>query len=324
MFDDSKRKFQLGLIYLFGALTTFGVAPFCILRYLNGEYLKAAVDLLIVIIAAANTLYAHRTKKVFYPSIFAAVQYSLATLAIIYINTPLYVFWIFPAFSANFFLLRAPYSVIVNLLIVIAMIPIALQVDDNIAGIGMIVSMMFAGSMTFVFAREADKHHRLLQAYATQDALTLLGNRRAMDLEMIHCLDDFKRNNFAASVIILDLDHFKKVNDNFGHKCGDEVLISIARLLQQRVRVTDRIFRFGGEEFVILARNTSLPDAEIMAEDLRKQIAQDVSTPEGKITASMGCAQLKSGETADQWFERADSALYRAKDEGRNRVVAAS
>lgn len=323
MLDDSKKKFQLGLIYLFALMATFGVAPFALMRYLQGEYLKAALDLLIVIIAAANAGFAYRTKSVFYPSIFASIQYSLATVAVIYVNTPLYVFWIFPAFSANFFLLRSPYSVAVNLLVVIAIIPIALQVDDTIASIGMITSLIFAGSMTYVFSLEADKHHRLLQSFATEDALTQLGNRRAMDLEMGRCIDDFKRNRISATIIILDLDHFKRVNDSFGHKCGDDLLVKIADLLRLRARKTDRVFRFGGEEFVLLARNTPLAAANIIAEDLRAQVAAQLVSPAGAITASLGCAELKQHETADQWFERADAALYTAKEEGRNRVVLA-
>lgn len=321
MLEDSKKKFQLGLIYLFAALATFGVAPFAVLRYLNGEYVKAALDLVIILIAGANALYAYRSQSVFYPSILAATQYSIATVAVIYLNNPLYFFWIFPAFSANFFLLRAPYAVVVNALVTIAMIPVAMQVEDPVAAIGMLASLIFAGSMTFVFAREADKHHRLLQTYATQDALTHLGNRRAMDLEMSHCIDDFARNGTSAAVIILDLDHFKEVNDTFGHKCGDDLLLQIADLLRQRARKTDRVFRFGGEEFVILARNSDADAVHKIAEVLRAQVAAHIRSPGGPITASLGCAVLKPGETADQWFERADSAMYRAKEEGRNRVV---
>lgn len=323
MLEDSKKRFQLGLIYLFAVLATFGVAPFVVMRYLNGEYLKAILDLIIVVIAGANAWYAYRTQSVFYPSILAATQYSIATVAVIYLNGPLYFFWMFPAFSANFFLLRAPFAITVNVLIMLAMIPIAIQVDDQVAAFGMLASLLFAGSMTFVFSREANKHHQLLQTYATQDALTQLGNRRSMDLEMTRCIDDFKRSGIPATVIVLDLDHFKEVNDNFGHQCGDGLLVDIANLLRQRARKTDRLFRFGGEEFVILARNTHQESAKVVAEDFRTQIAAHIKSPAGAITTSLGCAELRSGETAIQWFERADQAMYQAKEEGRNRVILA-
>lgn len=103
MLDDSKKNFQLNLIYLFALLATIGVAPFMVMRYLNGEYIKAILDLIIIIAAAANALYAYRSQSAFYPSILAATQYSIATVIIIYLNDPLFFFWIFPTFSANFF-----------------------------------------------------------------------------------------------------------------------------------------------------------------------------------------------------------------------------
>lgn len=324
MIEDARKKFQLTLIYLFAAMIVFGITPFAIMRYLNGEYLKAGLDVAIIIIAATNASYAYLTKSVFYPSILGAIQYSLATTVIIYMNTPLYFFWVFPAFSANFFLLRPIYAIALNLAIAAAMIPICLQIDDPIARLGMLMSMIFTGSMIYVFAREANKHHELLQTYAAQDPLTLLGNRRAMNLEMSRCIEDLKRHGTQASVIVLDLDHFKLVNDNFGHKCGDEVLIQTADLLRQRIRKTDRVFRFGGEEFVVLARNTQLDAAQKLAEKLRTEIAQHISSAKlGTITTSLGCAALHLEETADQWFEQADKAMYQAKDLGRNQVVLA-
>lgn len=324
MIEDARKNFQLTLVYLFAAMITLGVSPFVVVRYLNGEYLKAGLDLAIVLIAAANATYVYLTKSVFYSSIIGAIQYSLATTIVIYLNNPLYFFWVFPAFSANFFLLRPAYAIALNLVMAAAMVPVILQVDDPIAGLGMLTSMIFAGGMIYVFAREANKHHQLLQAYASQDPLTLLGNRRAMNLEMGLCIQDLKRHGTPASVIVLDLDHFKHVNDSFGHKCGDDVLIQMADLLRQRIRKTDRVFRFGGEEFVVLARNTHLAAAQILAENLRKHIAQHLSSAKlGTITTSLGCAALQPEETAEHWFERADKAMYQAKDWGRNQVVLA-
>jgi diguanylate cyclase (GGDEF)-like protein len=112
------------------------------------------------------------------------------------------------------------------------------------------------------------------------------------------------------------------VNDKFGHNVGDVVLAELATLLTKRVRKTDRIFRFGGEEFVVLARNTQLTDALVIAEQLRAQIELELRDPEGTLTASFGCAQLHPDETAEEWFIRADKAVYQAKQQGRNCVVA--
>jgi diguanylate cyclase len=133
--------------------------------------------------------------------------------------------------------------------------------------------------------------------------------------------EDFTRYQTPATLIVFDLDNFKTINDKFGHSKGDQILISIGSLLLGRLRKTDRAFRFGGEEFVLLARNTTLEEAAIIAEQIRLQIMTEISGPEGKISASFGCATLKADETREQWFVRADRAMYQAKSQGRNCVV---
>lgn len=323
MLDGSRKQFQLGLIYLFASMATFGVLPFCILRLIQGEYIKAFIDLVIVIAAGANAIYAWRTREVYFPSIFAAVLYSMATIAVIYLNNPLYVFWLFPALSANFFLLGPRLAVVVNLLLLAAIIPVALQVEERLASLGMIISALFTGGMTYVFAKLANEQQAMLETFATHDALTQLGNRRLMDEEINRCIQDFKRSGIPASIIVIDLDFFKTVNDEYGHVVGDELLIKLAQLLTTRARSTDRVFRFGGEEFVVLARNTPLAAAQVIAEDLRCHIEQNIISPAGPVTASLGCAQLADEEDAAQWFTRADQAMYSAKQQGRNQVVMA-
>jgi diguanylate cyclase (GGDEF)-like protein len=184
----------------------------------------------------------------------------------------------------------------------------------------MLASTLFSGSMAYIFARLTDEQRELLSTEATEDTLTRLGNRRLMNQELALCIDDYMRGA-PATLILLDLDRFKQTNDQFGHNTGDQLLIDAAQLLKQRARKTDRVFRYGGEEFVILARNTTLIQAKVVAEDLRRRIESRLQTPSGSVTASFGCAQLKNGEDAAVWFERADQAMFEAKRRGRNRVV---
>ena len=104
---------------------------------------------------------------------------------------------------------------------------------------------------------------------------------------------------------------------------GDKLLIDIGNLLSHRLRKTDRAFRFGGEEFVLLARNTKLAEAALIAEKIREQIVTEINSPQGDISASFGCASIQPEETCEHWFIRADRAMYKAKDKGRNCVVLA-
>lgn len=324
--NDSKNKFQRGMVYLFAILASLGIAPFIAIRYLNGELLNAAVDLAIVVTALGSALITYRAgQATTLVSIITSILYSAGAVAVAHLNSPIFVFWLFPAILANFFLLSANAALAANLLSILAILPVASRLDHSIDFFAMISSLLICGSMAYTFARLTDQQRTLLQGYATQDALTQLGNRRAMNAELELSIQDHERAQIPASLILLDLDFFKSVNDRFGHNAGDKVLIELADLLVRRVRKTDRLFRFGGEEFVVIARNSNLADANTIAEELREQIAEHLKAPSGKpITASFGCAQLQDGEAPEDWFIRADKAVYQAKQSGRNCVVNAS
>jgi len=324
MLTDSKNKFQRGMVYLFAILASVGIAPLCVIRYLDGQLINALVDLAIVVVALSSAMVTYRlgyaTQLI---SNITAGLYSTGAVAVAHLNEPIFVFWLFPALLANFFLLRATAALVTNLLAIAAILPIASRLETSTEFFAMVSSLLICGSMAYTFALLTHKQQLLLQGYANQDALTMLGNRRAMDEEMRLSVQDSARNQTPATLIILDLDFFKMVNDKFGHATGDLVLIQLSNLLSRRVRKTDRVFRFGGEEFVVLTRNTALTDALVIAEQLRAQIELELHDPDGALTASFGCAQLRAGETPEEWFVRADKAVYQAKQQGRNCVVAA-
>ncbi len=158
---------------------------------------------------------------------------------------------------------------------------------------------------------------------ASNDALTGLSNRRVFE-ERIHCMmESAKRHRHPLSMISMDLDKFKMINDNLGHQVGDEVLKSVAQVLKQAVRSTDLLIRMGGDEFLLILDNTDLKNARILAERLCVAVdalniwADDVT----KLGVSIGLSQLKQEESLKQWLERTDDILYHAKAEGRSRVA---
>lgn len=170
--------------------------------------------------------------------------------------------------------------------------------------------------------RNALLYHEALRAART-DALTGIGNRAGLQVQLQREWDLARRNGSPFSVIVIDLDHFKDINDTHGHDSGDGVLRAAAAILSRSVRGGDIVFRFGGEEFVALLSNTPLAGAVRLAERIRKGIAKtECLTLRGpiKVTASLGVASLKPRESAEQLLRRADQALYRAKAEGRNCV----
>jgi len=122
------------------------------------------------------------------------------------------------------------------------------------------------------------------------------------------------------SLLLIDIDHFKKVNDTLGHKAGDTVLKELASTIRAGIRIIDGLYRWGGEEFAVLVTSTSYHKAGILAEKLRQRVEQPGAAGVCPITVSIGVAEHRCGESASDWFERVDAALYRAKLEGRNRV----
>ncbi|WP_164931931.1 GGDEF domain-containing protein [Janthinobacterium sp. 17J80-10] len=151
------------------------------------------------------------------------------------------------------------------------------------------------------------------------DSLTGMWNRRHFELEALREIDRAKRYGLPVSLVMFDIDHFKLVNDRFGHLAGDDVLKQIAVIVQDSLRTSDLACRWGGEEFAILMP-VALADAVTVAEKLRFAIAQHDFAEVGKLSISGGCAQLGRGEDLTGWSRRADAALYRAKGAGRNRV----
>lgn len=179
-------------------------------------------------------------------------------------------------------------------------------------------------------AREAARETNLklvqanleLERLATLDPLTGAWNRRRFLEVMESEMERFKRYGQSAALIMFDLDHFKAVNDRFGHGAGDKVLAETARLARENVRSTDSLARLGGEEFAILSPGADANRAMALSEKLRQLIGARQFPVDGFITASFGVAGLEAGMNIDQWLKRADDALYAAKRAGRNTVRA--
>jgi diguanylate cyclase (GGDEF)-like protein/PAS domain S-box-containing protein len=162
--------------------------------------------------------------------------------------------------------------------------------------------------------------HELLKRQATTDALTGIFNRQKFSEELHREILEVQRYNHPLSLIMFDVDHFKMINDTYGHLVGDAVLKEITALVLEHIRSVDIFARWGGEEFVILSPNTAVTASQQLAEKLRQMIAQFRFSCPSTITASFGITQFLDDDVADSFINRSDMALYRAKERGRNRV----
>jgi diguanylate cyclase len=165
------------------------------------------------------------------------------------------------------------------------------------------------------------------EAKALVDPLTNVLNRNAYNMKISQMVNAYTDFGEVFAILVVDIDHFKKFNDNYGHRAGDRVLNSVATSLKSCLRASDMIFRYGGEEFVIILKSIILEDAGKIALKLRKHIEKDYFVDKDrqlKVTISIGCTVIREGDTEESLFERADKALYEAKDKGRNRIEISS
>lgn len=177
--------------------------------------------------------------------------------------------------------------------------------------------------MVLYWNRKLSALNKRLEQLSVTDKLTGLFNRQKLDVKLEMEFLRARRSDAPLSVIILDLDHFKNVNDTWGHQVGDQVLICTAQLLTARLRQTDCAGRWGGEEFMVICPDTDLEGARALAETLRQAIEAQTFPTAGHRTASFGVACCTVGDQVKTLVSRADEALYKAKHLGRNRVEAA-
>ncbi len=171
--------------------------------------------------------------------------------------------------------------------------------------------------------RNSILYQKALKA-AHSDALTGLNNRGALDKVLKREVDISMRHNNPLSLIVLDIDYFKSINDQYGHAVGDKVLQNLSRCIENEIRGCDILFRYGGEEFVIVLTNTDIHGAELLSERIRyavineKFIVNDKNIP---IRISLGVAQIEKNNDAEELFTKTDTALYEAKRNGRNQTM---
>lgn len=243
-----------------------------------------------------------------------------ATLLPVHVLGAAAAIWIHPLILVNYYLLRRKVALGVNLFACTVLLLLLsreagwTQVSHQAT---VLAAVMF---FAHVFVWAIDRQQEELKRLSRRDAMTGLGNRRALDHAMQRTAARCQRSGLPLSIIILDLDKFKRVNDVYGHTRGDSVIRSAAEMITSRLRTGDRVFRYGGEEFVILCEDTDREGAQELAERLRCAAERELVTGELQITLSAGVDSMRDAESAGNCLERADQALLAAKSDGRNRV----
>jgi len=313
-----KTTFGLGLASLV-LLTPFAINNFIQQRYFLGT--GAMVIVSILAFNAWSITYRKRYYTLLTLLVLVPMLLFFLSLAIIKQGT-IGVLWCYPAVISFYFMLPERQAWIANAVLGLVVMPVAWNTIDHDLAIRMLATMLTVSIFSAIFVRVISTQQDRLQQQAVTDPLTGVLNRSLMQVILEHAVRQHTRDGTPMTLATLDLDHFKAINDTLGHDAGDNALRAFARLVQANCRNTDRIFRTGGEEFLVLFENTEADDALDIAESLRRAIEADPLVAGHPVTVSVGLATLQSNEDWKLWMKRSDENLYQAKMEGRNRVVA--
>lgn len=330
--DNDFRRPALLVLLLFAVAF---LAWHAVLEFQFGVRLLASIELALgLYFALILYLNWHRPYSTRLALSFVVPLLGLVLIAMAHPDTPPKVFiWVFlmPVLSYSLLARRMGFvvSLIGTLLALLAYLYKYADVPEHTQALALSDSLICLGSIwvaMHLYERNRERTTGELQRLATTDTLTGLQNRRQLEKVFAHLAATADRQKHALGVVIVDLDHFKQINDRWGHHAGDAVLVHAAGLLRDNLRKSDWAFRLGGEEFCLLLPLASRHAGEAIAESMRRRIAERPCDLEGQViplSASIGLSVYPDDARAfEQLLSRADERMYRAKQQGRNRVVA--
>lgn len=317
--NRASRTTEEYIILSLSGFTALVLFPFVVLRFFTQDWLLGILDFIGVFCALAVFVLVYTTHNTRVAGKILAAICCCVLIATIELKGSEQLSWCYPALTALFFLLLPRQALVLSLVVLAA---IGLMILDEVTVVGALrfyLSAIATVLFSFVFAGRMRAQQLQLVHQASNDPLTGAGNRRALEQKLLDLMSLHRRHtDTVTSLIMFDIDRFKCINDRFGHATGDDILVGLIQVINQRIRTTDQVYRLGGEEFVVIAEQTPLKDAVLLAETLRTSVENDPVLSEYNVTVSVGTAQYAEEETAFEWLGRADKAMYRAKNEGRN------
>ena len=320
------NDFQLSIITMVGVCSVAGIAPYAVYRLLDGNWLVSVIDSFLVLNTLFAIAYAWRTGDTRRPGQYLALLYSVGAVLIVIKLGVNGLFWVYVLILFNFFVVPPLQSVVATLSVLAVLCaygvarPGALFSTD-FQMTSFLVTSLLSSLFAFVFAYRGREQRLRLSELATIDPLTGAGNRRTMDSELEIAFNEHKRYGVGYGLLMLDLDHFKLVNDRFGHRAGDAVLVDFVHTVRAACRQSDRLFRLGGEEFVLLVPQVDTNGLFRLANNILADIRRGLNSPGGAVTVSIGGALLADHSTIEAWLHEADQRLYQAKANGRDQAI---
>ncbi len=286
----------------------------------TGQTVPAVAGLLLLAILIANIwLLSVQREALLTPAVVLLLSISLVLLSVFYgQNYSLY--WLYPLLVALPILLKTRLAAWLGLLCGAVVVPFLFANYDTrtatVLSLSMALTWLASAWLVYAVTEQASR----LRDMAVTDALTGAYNRRYLELQLQQALGNWQRYGKPSTLLLIDIDHFKRINDRFGHSAGDDAIRGLVDVISRRIRSVDTLCRYGGEEFVVLLGEADGMAGAGVAEEIRARVEAAKILPEGSMTVSVGVADLTAAGNTDHWLNLADAALYLAKRNGRNRV----
>ena len=309
------------IMYLLTMAIAVFVTPFAVIDFFEGHYFLGAATFAVVVCFCIDGYAIHTKRRPPIPFQFlllptvAAIGTSLRTDAI---HGAL---WCFPGVLLCYFVLPRRRAIAASLFLLAVSAPMVLLSLGQDIALRFVVTLALTIVIIYIITDAIRELQSELLAQAVTDPLTGAYNRRQMETTLEEGIERHQRTGAPASILMIDIDHFKRVNDEMGHDAGDRLLKALVLLIKNRSRKLDRLLRMGGEEFLLFLPDTPAAAALTKAENLRARIAEGTFIKNRAVTVSIGVADCRRDITQDAWIKIADNALYKAKETGRNRVV---
>ena len=340
--DDALAAHRDRIRLNFSRLGAIALTPFTVLHLVGANWRMFAVNAILVGVMLANVWTLHRGRAPFIPFWALSVLMVAGACASVLQQGLNGVLWAYPAVFMFFFVLPRGTAMALGLVMLLA-VPAASTVSLGWPLASRIfMSLGCVLIMINVVLNVIGELQRALVVQAITDPLTGAYNRRHLQEQLAQRVAPIAKAATGDALLAIDIDHFKRINDSYGHAFGDQVLRAVAQVLKAmtpvgdqvlcrmvnaigaRKRAGDLLFRTGGEEFVLLLPRVTLPAAQRVAEELRQRLAQADLIPGEAVTVSIGISTLAPGQSVDAWMHAADTALYEAKNRGRNRIAVAT
>ncbi len=321
--DDALAAHRKRIQLNFSRLSALALSPFALLHLFGANWLMFGVNAILVGAMLANVWVLKRDRAPvvpFWTLGFVMVAGACASVLAQGLNG---VVWAYPALFMFFFVLPRGLAMSLGLVLLVSVTAASTVTLGWPLAARVFMSLGFVLIMINVVLNVVGELQRALVAQAITDPLTGAYNRRHLQEHLAQRAAPVGRPATGDALLAIDIDHFKRINDEHGHAIGDQVLCRLVTAIGARKRGSDLLFRTGGEEFVLLLPRTGLPAAQGVAEELRQRLAQTELLAGERITVSIGVSALAPGQSVDAWLQAADAALYDAKRQGRNRVVVA-